>query len=294
MLIGPRTAAHRAARLAGRRLRPRDERGFTLIETLVAMVTGVIVIGALFAILEVSLHQSSRLTNEAEATQLGRSAMTRVTDELHSACLSSGFAPVQEKSGPLKLIVVDGYSEQSEIPLSEASTHSEVREDEIVWVAEPEPTGKGRGYLKDYVYPATAGPNAEGTYSFSATPTVAGGTVIGEKVEAPELENPKTKAIEKTVFRYYEYATKANSATTSASSALNETPLAVEPSPGFSKTQAESVAAVAVRFTVSPSSRYANLEKEKSINQAGTQSTQTTLTFSAPSSEATLKAGPCE
>ena len=96
--------------------RLRDERGFTLMETLVAMVTGIIVTGALFAILEFSVHQTSRISQVAQASQVSRTAMTRIVDELHSACLSTGFAPVQETSTPSKLVVQNGYSEQAEVP----------------------------------------------------------------------------------------------------------------------------------------------------------------------------------
>src|ERR1700690_1588251 len=87
----------------------RDPRGFTLIEVLVAMVTGIIVTGALFAILEVSTRQAARVSEVAQATQVGRTAMTHVVDELHSACLSNGFTPVKPVTTATKLVFVNAY-----------------------------------------------------------------------------------------------------------------------------------------------------------------------------------------
>src|ERR1017187_9006812 len=95
----------------------RDARGFTLIETLVAMITGIVVTGALFAILEVSMHQTARAGDVVQASQSGRNAMTRIVDELRSACMSSEFTPVQAKSTPSQLVFRNTYSEKA-VPTS--------------------------------------------------------------------------------------------------------------------------------------------------------------------------------
>ncbi len=57
------------------------------------MVTGIIVTGALFAVLEVSMRQTARITDIAQANQLGRTTMTHMVDELHSACIAAEQEP---------------------------------------------------------------------------------------------------------------------------------------------------------------------------------------------------------
>ena len=63
------------------------ERGFTLVEMMVAVLAGTVVMGALFAILDLTLRQTSRTITQVDATQRARTAMESIETELHSACV---------------------------------------------------------------------------------------------------------------------------------------------------------------------------------------------------------------
>ena len=143
-------------------LRAHDERGFTLVELIVAMATGMVVSLALFAILDFSVRQSGRLNDVAQATQLGRGAMTKMIDELHSACLSPGFTPIQEKSSATSLLFVNANTSEALISKSYAFEHK------IEW--KEESGGKGAGTLTDYKYAATGGELPEFTFSSTGKP----------------------------------------------------------------------------------------------------------------------------
>ena len=77
-----------------RRLDPRDERGFTLIEMLVAMLAGGIVASATLAIVIVSVHLTSNYNDRVDANQQGRMAIEQITQALNSSCVSAATAPV--------------------------------------------------------------------------------------------------------------------------------------------------------------------------------------------------------
>lgn len=246
----------------------RDERGVTLVEALVAMVSGVVVIGAAFAIFEVSLHQSSRIADVSQATQLGRAAMTRVVDELHSACLSPGFTPIQEGSNKKEMVLVSAYSEKATIG-SES-----VRKDKIVW-------NEAAKTLTDSKYASNGGEWPKYTFPASATSV----TRIGENVTQAENEQKEKLPI----FRYYAYATKASTSAAAPSSALNEAePLLGEGEKGLSAKEAGTAASVLVSFRTGPAS--GSTKPGRSIDF----SNQVTLAFGAPGAEATIKDAPCE
>jgi Tfp pilus assembly protein PilW len=258
----------------------RDDRGFTLVEVLVAMVTGLIVMGALFAILSVSVTQSARISEMAQSTQLGRTTMTRIQDELHSACVSPKFAPVKEGSNEGKLVLVNAYSEKAEVPATwtvREVTEKGVKRQEVEGVRKDEIVfNEGAKTLTD-TYSLGTGESV-GEYTFGAGKAVK----IGENV---------TKIGATPIFKYYKYATTGTAGAGEASTTLAETKPAAET---FTKAEATSIAAVAVAFNTGPASSDTTLKARKEQARTADLTSMTTLAFSAPDAEATITGGPCE
>jgi type II secretory pathway pseudopilin PulG len=247
----------------------RGEDGFTLVEMLVALVGGVVVAGALFAILEVSLRQTVRVTDRVQATQVGRTAMTSIVDELHSACLARvEFAPIQAKSNGSELRFTTGFGEK---PVPE---YKEVFRHKIVWTG----TYPGAGKLVDYTYPATSGTWPNKFVFEEAVATPVNGVIVAENIYQQSSTVP--------IFQYYKYNSVANGGglETPSGALTLETP----PAEGFSVTAAQTLAGVRVSFLAAP----------RNNNTAGGRtalfSTLVTLAFAAPSSESTITDGPCQ
>ena len=243
----------------------RGEDGFTLIEVLVAMVTGIIVSGALFAILEVSMHQTSRVADVVQATQLGRTTMTHIVDELHSTCIASEVAPVQAGSTEKKLVFVNAYSEKAEIPSA--------RKDEVVW-------NEATKTMTDYTYLSNGGTSPKFTYAATATP--ASGVLIGEHVT--QTENEKGEKVP--IFQYFGYTTKSSTSPTAPSSTLNSTPFTATEKTPLSAENALQTASVLISFKEAPPSNI--------TTRAFEATSQVTLAFSAPAAETPVEAEPCE
>jgi prepilin-type N-terminal cleavage/methylation domain-containing protein len=268
MLIPP--SALRAAR---------DQRGFTLIEVLIAMITGLIVTGALFSVLEFSIHQTTRLSDITQANQLGRTTMTHIVDELHSACISAGFAPIQATSTETSLVFVSGYSSEAEVP-SVFGEKGGVRKDEIEFK---------EGKMWDTSYPAT-GSEGESKYTWG-TPTK---TLIGENISQSVEPSGKKEAIP--VFKYFAYATKSSTGTAEATSTLEEAKSLTKGGEKIGTEGAKSAASVLISFNTATSDKNVLLGGSSKVNsdRSADLSSQVTFAFSAPSSEATIEAGPCE
>jgi Tfp pilus assembly protein PilW len=253
----------------------RDEHGFTLIETLVALVSGMVVVGAAFAVLEISLHQSVRISDRVQADQIGRIAMTKMVDELQSACFARELSPIQASSKPTEIYFRTAYSKESLIGSGEATEHK------LEWTGTPGPAPKAKaGNLIDYTAKATGG--SWPSFTFEKLP--AKGTLIAENIYETETESGG-KTVVQPIFQYYKYNAKATS--------TNETPLGTligltPPETGFEATEAKAVSSVLVNFTTAPTS------KDTRVGRPVAFSNQVTFAFSTPASEATVVDTPCQ
>lgn len=89
MLVRPRTWISR--RLA-------DERGTTMVEVLVSTATGVVVLAGLTMVIVVTMHSTARVSARVDASQQARLVVTKVMQQLHSACVAPKLAPIQATS----------------------------------------------------------------------------------------------------------------------------------------------------------------------------------------------------
>lgn len=205
----------------------REEHGASLMELLVATVSGVVVMMALFAILNVSLSQTARVTGRVEADQAGRVAMEKIMNELHSSCVAGYIAPVEAKSDEKQLIFVSESGSQATF----SSVHRHV-------IALQEPTAE-KFVLTDTAYPSIGSELNYSELNFSAKPSSTT-TLLGNAGQSEE------KSVAVPVFQYYRYYTTEDKGATLGQ--LDPTPLTVPLNPEDAKLVAE----VAVRFTSKP------------------------------------------
>ncbi|MHB8241924.1 MAG: PilW family protein [Solirubrobacteraceae bacterium] len=205
----------------------RNEHGFTLVEMLVAMLTGLVVVGAAFAILEVSLHQSTRIADRVSADQRGRLALEKILLELHSACVATGAAPIQENSEGTKLRFLS-ESGSSEPFFTKGVEHE-------IYLSGTT--------LKDAVYQSNGGVEANGGWKFPAMGSPTSTSTLLTNVYAPTTG---------TMFEYFSYTASA------LTTALTTFPL--------KKEAANSAAKINVNLTVAPESGDTRLSRPVSLS----------------------------
>jgi prepilin-type N-terminal cleavage/methylation domain-containing protein len=161
-----------------RRLRAQD--GVTLPELLVAMTIGLATVLAVYAILDTTMKQSSRVAGRVNATQRARIAMDTMTRQLRSQVCYSAVVPA----------LVSGSSDavRFHVDLSDGSRAIEQRELAF------SPTA---GTIRERVWPGQGAPLAFPTRTVDRE-------LVGEVVRA---KDPLGNQIP--VFRYYAYNSPA-------------------------------------------------------------------------------------
>lgn len=81
-----------------------------MVELLVGMAMGMIVLVGLSMVIISTLHGTARVSARVEATQNARLTMTKIIEQLHSACASPRLIPIKEGSTPTKLVFLHAES----------------------------------------------------------------------------------------------------------------------------------------------------------------------------------------
>ncbi len=186
-----------------------DQGGFTLIEMLVAMIAGLVITGALLAILEVSLRQETRISDRVLADRTGRTAMSSIVEELRSGCTGLGSAAIQAPSttpvsplgslGSSNLWFLSAYgnSTAGNAAVSAVTLH------DVNWSATgTSNTGVQLGTLTDYSF---TGSGESPNWKFPSLAT--------ENATAKVLAKNVVPLTTGTVFHYYRYDTTSLSST---------------------------------------------------------------------------------
>jgi hypothetical protein len=219
----------------------RGERGFTLVELLVATLAGIIVATATLAIVITSVHFSSNLGNRVDANQGGRVAMEKVVQALNSSCLAAAVPPIVA-------VGADGSTTDQNnaifySPPTAGSVNTSQMDGPTISPNEVK-VSLVNNSLVMYTYPYLSGtaPSASNAtpWTFSTTPSPAGGFVL-----LPHAAATTSGGVAQPVFQYFGYTAGGTIATT---------PYTVPLSAADAATTAE----ITISFQALPSNKGAN------------------------------------
>jgi prepilin-type N-terminal cleavage/methylation domain-containing protein len=91
------------------------ERGYTLVEMLAVLAAGSVVMLAVVAILDLTIHQTTRTYSYVNATQRARVTTETLENELHSSCIAAGETPVQSGSSDTTLSFISQYGNAANV-----------------------------------------------------------------------------------------------------------------------------------------------------------------------------------
>jgi type II secretory pathway pseudopilin PulG len=269
--------------------RPSAVDGFTLVELLVAMATGLLVMIGATTVLFVMMRQTQRTFTRVDATRQARTAFGNIENELHSACVN-GDPPIQG-------IAAAGTVE------SDANN--------IVFLSYTGPAANPTPVWHKLSYSATAGTLTDSSYNAVYTSSTTGqdwtqGTLLSTNVL---LSNLPTQSTTTPVFQYFAYQSVGTDAsgnvyyaipdgtTVSPLTGATITAAPLSTSGGLSFANATSVVEVLINLLVGPSSSNLSNSSLTSVDDAVSDSISLRLTTppdSAPSGSSSSTYGPCQ
>jgi prepilin-type N-terminal cleavage/methylation domain-containing protein len=166
-----------------------NERGFTMIELLIAISMGIVISLAAFSFLGFATSDVSRIDERVHIDQTARVTLENIVLELHSACVTPSVVPI-----------IPGSTSESIKFISEAGTGSalsSVHEHEIIYEAAK---GAVKGQLVEKTYLNTPPPTGKEApeYSFPKTASSTKKLLIGV-VQSESGGKPVP------IFQYYRY-----------------------------------------------------------------------------------------
>lgn len=191
----------------------RGERGYTLIELMVATAISLVVLSGVLVLVQVVTKNQARVSAHVAANQRARPVMTHLLDLLHSGCVAPGIAPVLSESSDTSLSVIS----------KSGASVNPTPDKHIVSLS--------GSTLSESIYPATGG--AQPSWTFATTPSSTRTLLTG--VTQGKLGDP---AVTVPVFQYFAYA----------GGQVSPTPL---PTPLSLSNSAQTVK-VAITFATSP------------------------------------------
>lgn len=75
-----------------------DQRGTTIMELLIGMSMGTLVMLGLTGMVLLSMQSTAQVSKRVDSTQRARLTLTRLVDQLHSACIAPKISPIQKES----------------------------------------------------------------------------------------------------------------------------------------------------------------------------------------------------
>jgi Tfp pilus assembly protein PilW len=159
----------------------RDQKGFTIVELLVSVSATLIVMMGVVTLTTSVIRHQAKISNRIDASARARPAMTRIVQNLHSACVTSHIVPVQAGSSGTSMSFLSKRG-SAVGPTPDLHTVS-----------------VSGTTLREAIYPATGG--SAPTWTFSGTPS--SNRILLTNVAAPGG----------VIFRYYDFVNGALSTT---------------------------------------------------------------------------------